>query len=322
MMKREVRLRAMSTVNHAQQLNDKRALFFKLLLEKYNRKSLLFSDPVQFPHRYARKEDQEVVAFLSACFAYGSVALILRALEKVLAPLGDSPAHAILEFKGKKLWPGFYHRFHKEPHLMLLIRLLSQVLQEFGTLEGFFKHYGEHGSVFGVLTGAMREFQRRCTVEMEKDPSLVSLHRGMRFFFNAPADGSSCKRMLLFLRWMVRRDEVDFGLWSGWIEPSQLVIPVDTHVGRISHYLELRQGKAEDAANWKMALEITSSLQQLNFSDPVCYDFALSRLGILDICQRRFEKSICPACPLEPVCKFAASEAIKEKKRGIVESIN
>jgi uncharacterized protein (TIGR02757 family) len=102
---------------------------------------------------------------------------------------------------------------------------------------------------------------------------------------------------------MVRKDDIDLGLWD-WMTADSLIIPTDTHVARISYYLRLRKGTELQAPNWKMACEITSSLRQLSAKDPVKYDFALARLGILDICKRKYAKSVCERCPVSPGCRF------------------
>jgi uncharacterized protein (TIGR02757 family) len=121
----------------------------------------------------------------------------------------------------------------------------------------------------------------------------------VRAFLSDPASGSACKRLNLFLRWMVRPDDgLDLGLWAP-VRPDQLVIPLDTHEARISRYLGLSDRRTVD---WKMAVEVTEGLRRLDPSDPVRYDFALSRLGILDECPRRRDPVKCRRCPLVPVC--------------------
>lgn len=293
--------------------------FLDGLMASYHQTQWLSSDPVQYPHRYSRPADREVVAFISACFAYGSVVLIHRAVQAILAPLGDNPAEFVRNYDGRNLWPGFYHRFHTDEHVVVLLKLLSRALREYGSLGELFRRNAEAGDGDGdgdsrceqVLNGAarwLREEARR-EVEMTGRPELL---RGMKFLFNAPADGSACKRMVMFLRWMVRKDEIDLGLW-GWFAPAELVVPADTHVARISYYIGLRGGREDQPANWKMAREITESLKVVNPEDPVSYDFALARLGILDICKRTYTKSICERCPIRPCCRFSNESPSKGK---------
>ena len=121
----------------------------------------------------------------------------------------------------------------------------------------------------------------------------------MRFLLPSPEEGSGCKRLNLYLRWMVRRgDGLDLGLWTS-VHPRQLLMPVDTHVARIAAYIGLTRRMSP---GWRMTEEITASLRRLDPGDPVRYDFALCRLGILDACPRRRNPVICADCPLEPVC--------------------
>ncbi len=280
--------------------------FLNKLYHQYDDPSWLGSDPVQFAHRYTLPEDQEVVALLSVCFAYGSAKLVIRAVEEILRPLGKSPYKALLKYKGEKLWPGFVYRFHKEEHLIILCSALSKILRDFKSIGNFYRsHYlqksnAEESAFENMLNGTHAWFSNEFsdyTVKQKK------LEHGLKFFFNSPAQGSACKRMVMFLRFMARKDKVDLGLWS-WLPTDELVIPVDTHVARISHYLHLRKGKEELASNWKMAREITENLKKLDAIDPVKYDFGLSRLGILNICKKKKVDSICSLCPLLPGCRY------------------
>ncbi len=256
-------------------------IFFDELLTRYNRRDFLHSDPIQFPHRYNDPKDQEVAAFIAALFAYGSVNLIARAVETILKPLGESPAKALRAYTGREnLWPGFYHRFHNEKHLVVLLKVTGGILREHGSLGIFFeKCYLAGGrDMEGMLNHAAHQLWDVLRAESSRSPELW---QGLRFLINAPEGGSACKRMVMFLRWMVRKDEIDFGLWT-WMKPSELLIPVDTHIARFSHQLKLRKGTAKRAVSWAMAKEITTSLRQLNPDDPVCYDFCLTRVGIIE----------------------------------------
>jgi uncharacterized protein (TIGR02757 family) len=121
---------------------------------------------------------------------------------------------------------------------------------------------------------------------------------GVRFFFPDPADGSPCKRLNLYLRWMVRSDRLDFGQWDG-VDPAKLVIPLDTHIARISKNIGLTRRASPD---WKMAEEITEALKALDPADPVKYDFALCRLGILDKCPKIADAAKCESCLIKQIC--------------------
>ena len=128
----------------------------------------------------------------------------------------------------------------------------------------------------------------------------AATRKALHYLLTSPRDGSACKRMNLFLRWMVRRTPPDLGLWD-FIDPSKLVVPLDTHVHRITTFLGLNRRKTAD---WKAARGITDRLARFREDDPVRYDFAICRLGILDLCSRRRRKSQCDVCLLRDVCRF------------------
>lgn len=251
------------------------ANYFEELTARFQKEDFIETDPVMYLHRHAAQRDSELVGFISALFSYGSVVLIKRAIETILEPMGAHPHQFIIQFDAsKKYWQGFSHRFHKEHHVIALMEWLQSVLREHKTLEAYFrKKFSESGSFEGMMNAVAHDFERA---------NARRLDHGLRFLINAPEKGSTCKRMLMFLRWMVRKDEIDRGYWA-WLSPSQLIIPVDTHIARISWHLRLRSGKLKRAANWKMALEITESLRNIIPDDPVKVDFALTRLGILGL---------------------------------------
>lgn len=282
-------------------------IHFEALLTKYHQKEWLESDPIQFAHRYTNSRDQETVAFISALFAYGSVTLIHRAIATILEPMGTHP-HAFIKKYNQDIdhWPKFSHRFHKSAHLRVLFLTLNRLFKMHGSLEGFFKSTYLKSTDFEDFLNQIAEifWKEFESVIAEFGFKKNEVWRGMRFFINAPKGGSACKRMVMFLRWMSRKDSIDFGLWNAWLHPSKLIVPLDTHVSRISYYLKLRKGTESRNANWKMALEVTRSLAKICADDPVKYDFALARLGILDVCQKKWVKSVCVQCPLIQICRY------------------
>lgn len=273
------------------------------LLVEFQRKEYLFSDPIQFIHQYSDPRDQEVVGLVSSLFSYGSVSQILKAIHCILKPLGEHPADILSkEYKGKNLWPGFYYRFHREGHIVVLAEVLADLLKEYGLLSAYFKKgFKKKADLEGVLSFVSGDFRERAF--KRASPDLV---RGFKFLFNSPKDGSACKRLCMFMRWMVRKDEIDVGIWD-WFPKEKLVIPSDTHIARLSYYLGLRKGKEMRPPSWKMALEITERLREVSAKDPVSFDFALTRLGILDLCKRRYEKTICENCLVVKGCQYARS---------------
>jgi uncharacterized protein (TIGR02757 family) len=122
----------------------------------------------------------------------------------------------------------------------------------------------------------------------------------LQYLLTSPKDGSACKRMNLYLRWMVRRTSPDLGLWT-FVDPAKLVMPVDTHIHRIATFLGLNDRKSAD---WKAARLLTDKLAKFDRGDPVRYDFALCRLGILDLCSRKRRRENCDVCMLREVCRF------------------
>lgn len=298
------------------------ASFLNSLQSEYHRKSFLYSDPLEFVHRYSNPFDQEAVALVSALLAYGNVKQIrasvtdaLSRLEKLaptpeqaIRPLGDARSVE----RAEAVFAGFVHRFNRGADLVLLLRLLARSWSRHGSLGAqFVRHLEPSARDFsGALSALIAEW-RQWADELGRPRS-----GAFDYLLTSPEDGSCCKRWCMFLRWMGRKDELDPGLWSAsgalastfppgrFLSPSQLVIPLDTHTGRISQYLGLTSRKS---LNWLAAEEVTAALRKRGDPlDPVRYDFALARLGILDRCQRRYRREICGKCQLLPACRFAA----------------
>ncbi len=282
-------------------MRPNRGSFFNDLYNKMNKTLLRGSDPILNAHRYSDSRDQEIAAFISACFAYGSVKPMNKALLTILEPLGSSPYNAIKFSDNFEYLKGFYYRFHRSEHVIILLKTIQKILQVFDTFEKYAFQFYQNGNLELFLNEFSNDLRLRLLSDVKSNPSL---ERGLKFFVNSPQDGSACKRMNMFLRWMSRKDEIDLGLWK-WLNPKNLIIPVDTHISHISYFLELRKGKLDRSPNWKMALEITDSLRKMNPDDPISYDFALTRLGILKLCKKKYIKNICIECALNPICKFS-----------------
>jgi uncharacterized protein (TIGR02757 family) len=275
--------------------------FLQRLFLNYHAPRWIASDPLSLAHRYESPEDRETAAWFAATFAYGSAKQIIPAVEKVLVPLGAHPAQAVAGYGGERLWPGFYYRFHKEGHLMAWVATLRELRRRYGSLEAVFTPDGAgERTIEKSLNGAAQRIQ----AVVDDLAVAPELRRGLRFLVNSPATGTACKRVLMFLRWMVRRDVVDLGLWTV-LKPEDLAIPLDTHVARLSHYLGLRSTPEARTPNWAMVLEVTDGLRQVDARDPVRFDFALSRLGILSLCVKRYERTICESCELKPACRYS-----------------
>ncbi len=245
---------------------------------------------------------------LAASLAYGNVRQIRRSIASALermsevSPEGpatfvDGLSQAAFRRKAGRAFQGFVHRFNRGEDVVLLLHLLSRSWKSHGTLGAHFGSLMEPSD--SHIGPALDRLVREWKSWAGKDSS-----GSFGFLVPRPEDGSCCKRWCMFLRWMGRRDEIDPGLWSSIVSPRQLIIPLDTHTGRISQYLGLTERRTLD---WKAALEVTDSLRLLDPNDPTKYDFALSRLGILDLCQKTHRVEICSQCELKPVCRFSRS---------------
>lgn len=267
----------------------------------------LDTDPLQFAHRYQHPGDREVAGFLSAVFAYGQVRQILATLEKVFAPFPDRVRATLLHTstsRWRSLYRNFSYRFQDADDLVDLLVLLREVLSEYGSLESAFAvHYvpvkDRPEAIRLSLQGWVGNLRARLPVRQIRRGGR-SARRGVLHLLADPGSGSPCKRWNLYLRWMVRGpDGTDLGLWRS-VEPRSLVLPLDTHTARISRYLGLTRRRTP---SWAMAEEVTRALRSLDPEDPVRYDFAMARLGILNRCSHRGGIHQCAGCFLEAVCR-------------------
>jgi uncharacterized protein (TIGR02757 family) len=274
-------------------------------LDHFPREKHVSSDPVQFVHRYDDPRDREIVGLIASVFAYGNVKSVLRTVESALGYLGPSPVDAIAAFDARRdlrRLRGFYHRFNTSRDLAVLFWIIRRVLEEHGSLQAAFN--AGLSSQDSDITGALENFSGTLLGfghEQLYPRGELNRRIGVRFFFPRPSEGSACKRLNLYLRWMVRpADGIDCGLWTT-VAPRQLVIPLDTHIARISTYIGLT---AMRSSGWPMALDITRSLRRLDSSDPLRYDFALCHLGIAGDCPRKRNLEKCARCPIVAICKL------------------
>ena len=265
--------------------------------------SYLYSDPLKYLHRYSRPEDVEIVGMIASSLAYGRVEKIFESIEKILGIMGSLPADYVFSFDPKKdsiNFKSFVHRFNKGEDISCLIYFLKQILHDSGSVGEFFKkcYFEGDGDVRKALSVFTKKILSFNTADFYGGGKLPDT-AGVRYFFPSPEKGSPCKRLNLYLRWMVREnDGIDFGLWD-FVSPSDLIIPVDTHIARLSRYLGFT-GKKNPS--WKMAVEITQMFKEINPADPLRYDFALCRLGILDVCPSRVDSEACVECGIRDIC--------------------
>lgn len=251
-------------------------------------------DPLALAHEAAPRE-REVVAFLAASFAFGQVAVLKAALRQVLGALGPSPTDTLRTLELEALHArlaGFYYRWIRARDLARFLAALGEVLRAHGTLERAFL-VGHSDGDADVQPG-LAAFSR-----LLREAAGAPLTRGLAFLLPSPDGGSACKRMCLFLRWVVRpADGVDLGLWRG-VRPAQLLMPLDTHIARISRYLGLTRRATPGLA---MVKDVTAALRRLCPEDPLRYDFALCHLGISGRCPSRRVPGICRECDLNEIC--------------------
>lgn len=238
------------------------------LYRRYNRATHIGSDPIVFVHQYREPRDREIAGLIASSLAFGNVKQIQQSVASVLNVMG--PPARFVEKSGSaammRVFRGFRHRYVTERELCSMLTGARRVLRDFGTLGDCFRaHYdAQDETIVPALGRFVRSFHANNGIEQN-------------YLLPQPDRGSACKRLHLFLRWMVRRDAVDVGDWEG-IPPSRLVVPLDTHMHRIGLALGLINRKSADL---RTALELTQAFARLSPEDPVKYDFALTRLGML-----------------------------------------
>lgn len=265
-------------------------------------KKFLETDPIYFPH-IVKKQDQEVTAFISASLAYGRVSQIKTSIEKVLTITDNSPLKYIKNMEVKKSlkdFKNFKHRFNDGKDMVCLLYFIKQMIEEQGSIKNFYT-LGFNKTDSTIVPSLINFCENALKLDHSniygKNKTLPK-DAGVRYFFPSPKKGSASKRLNMFLRWMVRKDEVDFGMWN-FISTDKLIIPLDTHVSRISRYIGLTERKSNDL---KTAIEITENLKELDKRDPVKYDFAIARLGIIDKCPSKKDEVKCNECEIKGIC--------------------
>jgi uncharacterized protein (TIGR02757 family) len=243
------------------------------------------TDPIQIVRRYTRDDDREVVGFVAASLAFGRVLSVLQSIERVLAVMGPEPAAYLRRFDARRdaaSFDGIVHRWTRSRDIVALLWLMRQMTDRAGSVEGFFLE--GYDPAAEDVEGALDSFSARAMALDLKTayggrarPSTGSGRAlGVCYFFPRPSKGSACKRLNLFLRWMVRRDALDLGVWRR-VSPAKLIVPLDTHVIRVGRCLRLTR---YTSPGWRMARDITASLRALDPDDPVKYDYSLCHLGM------------------------------------------
>lgn len=241
---------------------------FERLYAKYNRRGFVHPDPLEFLYDYEDIRQREVVGIIASSIAYGNVMQILKSVSTVIERMVPSPAIFLKRSSLKTLrraFGNFKHRFTTGQELAGMLFGIRCTIERYGSLQAcFVKGMGSHDeTILPALAFFVKELSGAGGMQQS-------------FLLPSPIRKSACKRLNLFLRWMVRQDDVDPGGWSA-LRPSMLIVPVDTHMHRICRALNLTKRKRADL---QAALEITSSFRSIVPEDPVRYDFVLTRLGI------------------------------------------
>jgi uncharacterized protein (TIGR02757 family) len=273
------------------------------LCARYDTAGALEQDPITVVLAYPEPLDQEVAAFVAAHLAYGRVEPMIRAVRAALVPLGPRPADwlrgnseaAIQKELGEAL-ASWAWRFHTGPDLVAWLSAWKRLDQESG--------HGLEAHLLPARGEAPDEALSRLVQRLRAE---LPATYGTRFSLPDPLAGAACKRWRMFLRWLVRTGWPDLGLWTRY-PAERLIIPLDTHVARVSRFIGLSRRATPDG---KMAQEITASLRRLDPADPLRYDFALSHLGILGDCPGVRKRSTCAECPLYTVCRAGSESAAR-----------
>lgn len=269
----------------------------EVLYRRYNRRELIGPDPLQFVYRYSNRLDMEIAGLVAAVLAYGRVEQIEKSVTKLLAIMCDEPAEFVRNFdsSGRKKLLGFKHRFTTGGDISDLFVELKEVIRKAGSIERYFMtgYSSADETVIPALTifcdSLHQSYARR-------HGGIVS--RGFKYLLSSPSGGSACKRLNLYLRWMVRKDDVDPGVWKS-VDKAKLVVPVDVHMARLCKIIGFYDRKTVSLAT---ALEITGNFAKINREDPVKYDFALSRIGIVEKCNGTLADG-CELCSLHEYCE-------------------
>ena len=257
------------------------------------------SDPIWIVRRYDRADDREIVGFCAAALAFGRVQSVLNSIEGLLKVMGPSPAAFVRAFepaRHRALLDHLVHRWTRGIDLAALVWILRQMVESHGSIERFFAD-GLESDAETIETALDRFSERACRLDQKAVYGRVKRRPGVGYFFARPSSGGACKRLNLFLRWMVRHDRVDLGVWTR-VSPAQLIVPLDAHVIRVGRCLRLTRYASP---GWRMAADITASLRRLDPVDPVRFDFSLCHIGMMNACgygKRQGDAN----CPLRGCC--------------------
>lgn len=238
-------------------------------VDQYNRVDFIESDPIVIPHQFTSKQDIEISGFFAAIFAWGLRKTIINKSKELMKRMDNSPYDFIINHTEQDLKQllGFKHRTFNDTDLLFFVEFFHRYYKGCDSLENLFTTESKDSLEKGLIQFYNRVFTGLFPQHTKKHLS-------------TPAKNSTCKRLNMYLRWMVRKDDrgVDFGIWTR-LKPSQLLCPLDVHAERVARQLGLIDRKQVD---WKTVLELTQSLRELDPNDPVKYDFALFGIGVFE----------------------------------------
>lgn len=253
-------------INSAESLKD----FFDRKVVQYNQPSFIKDDPIIVPHFFSKKQDIEIAGFFASIFAWGNRTTIIKKSFELMQLMGNAPYDFCLQHTTNDLKSllHFKHRTFNATDLLYFIAFLKLHYSSYHSLEEAF------------MPTSATDMESRLTYFHNYFFSLPETPSRTRKHIATPYKGSSCKRLNMFLRWMVRKDKagVDFGIWKK-IKPADLICPIDLHVARVAKRFQLLDRKQMD---WLAAIELTNYLRELDPADPVKYDFALFGLGVIE----------------------------------------
>lgn len=283
-------------------------------------------DPIEVVHKFSNPLDKEIIGLLSAILAYGNVKSIINSINIIIKNMDSTPLNFVVRFQPEKDFSKFLlfkHRFTSGIDILNVLFILHNIYKKYGSLKEFYYvGYNESDKdIKNSLISFVNRFLSYPVIFDNKNknvalqfiahnklcrinPTTTTISKAkdfpsLKYLFPSPQQGSACKRLNLFLRWMVRRgDKIDFGLWDK-INPNKIIIPVDTHIARICRNIGLT---TRNSADWKMAKEITENLKKLDPNDPVKYDFAITRLGIIEKCPGKKMQNKCAQCLIKNIC--------------------
>lgn len=246
------------------------------LTQKYETVDFIKDDPIQFPCRFKKPEDIEIAAFVSSLFAYGNRKIFIKKLDELFEIMQNKPLEFALNFKPEKL-KGFNYRFAKDYDVIEVFNILHKLYTHDGGLKKLFEYgYLLPSPLRGEGLGERVQRMLQTVTDYFYSNVQNEVGQGFYHFIPPPKNGGAVKRMNMFLRWMVRKPPVDLGVWD-FIPTSELLIPLDVHVARLSREMGLLTRNSND---FKAVLELTQKLKEYDPNDPVKYDFAIFGLGV------------------------------------------